>query len=45
MDANENLEPNMEPNFGEYAVVVAIRGKDANHLNLTAKGHEKMSPE
>jgi hypothetical protein len=43
MDANKNLEPGGEASFGEYAIVVSIRGKDAKNLNLTAKGHMKMS--
>lgn len=43
MDANKNLEPGVEASFGEYAIVVSIRGKDAKNLNLTAKGHMKMS--
>lgn len=43
MDSNKNLYANATPSFGSYAIVVSIRGKDTKSLNLTAKGHIKMS--
>ena len=33
----------MEPNFGEYLIVVAIRGSDTENLNLTATGHKRIN--
>lgn len=43
MDSNKNLSEDVLPFFGQYVIIVSIRGKDAKSLNLTAKGHMKMS--
>jgi len=31
-----------EPMIGDYLVVVSIRGKDSESLNLTASGHSRI---
>lgn len=43
MDSNKNLSEDVLPFFGQYVIIVSIRGKDAKSLNLTAKGHMKMN--
>ena len=43
VDSDKNLSEDVLPPFGQYVIIVSIRGKDAKSLNLTAKGHMKMN--
>lgn len=37
-----NDSQNQKPEFGKYLVVVSLKGKDSENLNLTTNGHMKF---